>query len=447
MAKEVVLPKQGNTVESCVILDWKKKEGDAVAVGDILCEVETDKAVFAVESPEAGTLLKILFPAGEDVPVLHVIAIVGAAGEAVSLPTPAPDAKAPTPAAAVADSAPKTAPAPVAPPPPAAAPATCAGISPRARKLAAAKGINAEPLTGTGPGGRIIERDVKSAIAAGPLATPAAIAQAKATGLGLPAQGSGIGGRVLAADLVQKKAAVDVRTLAFPGATSDIPVKSIRKLIAARMFQSLSTTAQLTLSSSANASSMLHLRERFKKSGPESGFAGITLNDFVLYAVARTLPNFRNLNAHFLGETIREFEAVHLGLAVDTPKGLMVPVIRHANSLSLHQLSAEAKRLSKACNDGTIQPDALSGGTFTITNLGALGVESFTPVLNAPEVGILGVCTLTQRPAADGKGVTPHMGLSLTFNHQAIDGAPAARFLKAVADALADIDLLLLAGA
>jgi pyruvate dehydrogenase E2 component (dihydrolipoamide acetyltransferase) len=161
------------------------------------------------------------------------------------------------------------------------------------------------------------------------------------------------------------------------------------------------------------------------------------------------IPRFPAVNSHLLDGTLRTFERVHLGLAVDTPRGLMVPVIRNADLLSLSELSAESKRLAAACNGGAISPDDLVGSTFTVSNLGAFGVESFTPVLNAPEVGILGVDAIAQRVAAGPGGtpvLEPRIGLSLTVDHQVVDGAPAARILKAIADAIGDIDLILACG-
>jgi pyruvate dehydrogenase E2 component (dihydrolipoamide acetyltransferase) len=183
------------------------------------------------------------------------------------------------------------------------------------------------------------------------------------------------------------------------------------------------------------------------KAGPEAlGLSKITVNDLVLYAVCRVLELQPLLNAHKLGDSLRVFERVHLGMAVDTPRGLLVPVIRNADLLSLAELSAEAKRLAAACLEGKVNPDELSGSTFTVTNLGSLGIESFTPILNAPEVAILGVCNIVQRPLLDedgGASFEPRIGLSLTANHQVIDGAPAARFLKALSEVLADLDLWL----
>jgi pyruvate dehydrogenase E2 component (dihydrolipoamide acetyltransferase) len=213
------------------------------------------------------------------------------------------------------------------------------------------------------------------------------------------------------------------------------------------MLDSLSSTAQLTFNMSANAKQIQALRSRFKASEAALGLSEVTIGDLVLYAVSRVLPRFPNANANLENGILRVFERVHLALAVDTPRGLMVPVIRNADLLSLREISSEAKRLAAACQAGNINPDELSGGTFTLTNLGAFGIESFTPVLNAPQTAILGVDAIMPRAAAGPNGtivLEPRMGLSLTVDHQVIDGAPAARLLKAFADAIADIDLLLL---
>jgi pyruvate dehydrogenase E2 component (dihydrolipoamide acetyltransferase) len=283
----------------------------------------------------------------------------------------------------------------------------------------------------------------------------------------VPATGSGLGGRVTAADLAGGGAAAGTAAAAAgsgvaasgaalanlgEGAITETAVKGIRKLISDRMSQSLAESAQLTLNASAPAVRLQTLRARMKGSAEDLGFSKITVNDMVLYAVSRTLPRFPFMNALKTGDTLKTYERVHLGVAVDTPRGLMVPVIRNANLLSLRQISAEAKRLAAACQKGGVSPDELSGSTFTVTNLGSLGISSFTPVLNAPEVGILGVCNIELKPVAateadndDGCGVQflPHIGLSLTINHQMVDGAPAARFLKALSEAVADIDLTL----
>jgi pyruvate dehydrogenase E2 component (dihydrolipoamide acetyltransferase) len=219
------------------------------------------------------------------------------------------------------------------------------------------------------------------------------------------------------------------------------------------MHKSLAESAQLTLNASAPALKIEEFRANAK----------ITINDLILFAVSRTLPAFPYMNAHKVNNTIKTFERVHLAAAVDTPRGLMVPVIRNANLLSLAQISSEAKRLAEACRNGTAMPDELTGSTFTVTNLGSFGITSFTPVLNTPEVAILGVCNIELKPfrasdvefgsakllsnsALSGVAFEPHIGFSLTINHEAVDGAPAARFLKALCEAAANIDLLIAKG-
>ena len=231
-----------------------------------------------------------------------------------------------------------------------------------------------------------------------------------------------------------------------PDEVTVIPVKGVRKVIAQRMLASLQTTAQLTLNATADARAMQALRARFKAGDEALGLRSVTLNDLVLLATARALRAHPPLNALFEEDSIKQYRAVHLGVAVDTPRGLLVPVVRNADSLSLKQLADEAKRLAVAAQEGKATMDDLNGGTFTVTNLGAFGVESFTPVLNPPQVAILGVGNINLKPVPGADGdveFVPHIGLSLTINHQVVDGAPAARFLQTLARYLADIDLLL----
>lgn len=424
MATAVVLPKQGNSVESCVIKMWLKKPGDAVKEGDGLCEVETDKATVEVPAPASGTLLAIFRPAGDDVAVMTNIAAIGQAGEEVSGLAGSP--------AAVASTTPEV--RKTARPEPVAAPAVAtegAGTSPRARAAAAERGIDARTLGGSGPGGLVIERDV--------LAAPMLTAAAKAVPGALPPAGTGIGGRITAAD---RSAAV-----ISEAAPADVPVKGIRKIIAERMRASLSGSAQLTLNATAKAVMLQAWRAKAKAQAEVLGLPGITVNDLVLFAVSRVLPRFPALNAHFLGDRIRQFGDVHLGMAVDTERGLLVPVLKDAARKTLAQIAGEAKALAKAAQAGKASPEQLTGSTFSISNMGALGIESFTPVLNTPEVAILGVGCISLRPYQGATDVEflPSMHLSLTIDHQALDGAPAARFLQALCQAIEHIDVLLAA--
>jgi len=456
MATPIVMPQQGNTVESCLILEWQKEPGEKIAQGEVLCVVETDKATFEVESPAAGTLLARFFQEGEDVPVLTNIAAVGEEGEDVSgLKPEAKPAAAAEPAVAAEQA--QAAAAPAAPPEQrpvrdtaSAPPAGPRPISPRARRLARERAVPTEGLTGSGPGGRIIERDVRAAFDQGEPLTPAARAALRERGGAPPVRGSGIGGRITVEDVrsrsrVPAGAPGEAAAAAAPGAVTEVPVSGIRKLIAERMLASLQSTAQLTLNAAADARALLDYRRRLKAQGEDSPLASITINHLLLFAVSRVLPIFPECNALLQDEVIRRYEDVHLAFAVDTPRGLMVPVIRCAHSLSLRDLAEEARRLSTACLEGNVNPDELQGGTFTVTNLGQLGVESFTPILNPPQAAILGVGNIQPKPVAEGEDVVfrPHIGLSLTIDHRAVDGAPGARFLNALCSGLGEFPLLL----
>ena len=481
MATEIVMPRQGQSVEACTIVRWLKQPGENVGSGEVLCEIETDKAAFEVESTASGTLLAQFVSEGEEVAVLTPIAAVGEPGEEAPTPT-APDASAPSASAAgpaPPASAAGAATAPAASPagaPAAAAPDATAGqvdgvpataaagaastrrggpaISPRARRRAGELGVDYTALGGSGPRGRIIERDVVAAAAARPALTAAARAAA-AAGAEVPAVGSGIGGRVTLADLAGAPAPTPATAAAAPEQVESVPVTGVRKLISERMRQSLLDSAQLTMNASADAEALVAYRARLKSSAEHLQLRQVTINDLILFAVARTLPQFPELNAVVRsdggGDRIERHRDVHLAFAVDTERGLVVPVIDAAHQLSIAGLAARAHELAAATQAGSISPDLLQGGTFTVTNLGALGVESFTPILNLPQVAILGVGALALKPvAADLTQPGPprevsyrrHLGLSLTIDHRVVDGAPAARFLQALAAAIADIDLL-----
>jgi len=396
MAIPVLMPRQGETVESCLILKWKKKEGDKVDAHEYICEVETNKAVFEVEAPKEGTILKIFFREGDDVPVLSIIALIGQPGEDItsfiSKETPTTEIKEKTEniktKKSVTFSKEK------------ALVGGLISISPRARRLAKREGVDISRISnGSGPGGRITERDIRNTLSKLSKIIPSTQTSTKEY---------------------------------FPGPVREISVQGVRKVIAENMLKSLQTTAQLTLNSSANVSNLLSYRKKLKVSPSERGLQEITINDIIMYITVETLLKFKTLNAYFLKDKILEFERVHLAFAVDAPQGLVVPVIRNANLLSLKEISKESKRLSSACLQGTIKPDELTGGTFTITNLGPLGIESFTPILNLPQVAVLGVCNIQLKAIREEDEVklAPHLGLSLTFDHRAVDGAPAAKFLK-----------------
>jgi pyruvate dehydrogenase E2 component (dihydrolipoamide acetyltransferase) len=438
MATVVPMPKLGNTVESTILLRWHCAIGEAVRIGQTLCEVETDKAVMEVESPASGTILALYFQAGDEVPVMAAIAVIGDPDEkADELAAPAPSS------------------VPVIAPPLAAKPGNGAPkpeedfrtrISPRARRLAEDSGINPETLEGTGPDGRIIERDIQNALTPAAKLTPVARSMVEKGDFVPPEQGTGPGGRIGKRDLIPKEPA-DTPQLLLTGEQDIevIPLRGARKVIAARMLDSLQTTAQLTLNASADARALQAYRKRLKDSAPDLNLQNITVNDLLLFAVSRTLPHFPDLNSLFMSDAVHRYKAVHLGVAVDTPRGLLVPVIRNANTLSLKALADEAHQLAQACQESRITPDEMSGGTFSVTNLGSLGIESFTPVLNPPQVAILGIGAMQLKPVeTDGDVIfIPHIALSLTINHQVVDGAPGARFLQALSKNLAQLELLL----
>jgi pyruvate dehydrogenase E2 component (dihydrolipoamide acetyltransferase) len=405
MAIAVLMPKQGQSVESCLIIKWNKKVGDKVKAEEPICEVETDKAVFEVVAPEAGTILKIFYKEGDDVPVLNTIAIIGQPGEKIDHLIPkktvsvskeeyVENQKAKTPDESLKKTRPSFG-------------AGLIHISPLARRFAEKKGIDFSKLIGSGPGGRIIKKDIEKALSEGEPLIPS---------------------------MVSKK---------FFGPIKEIPIKGVRKIISERMLTSLQSTAQLTLNTSADASNLLACRKMLKSSPQVKGLSKININDFLLYIVANILPKFKNMNAHFLNDKILEFEHIHLGFAVDSPRGLMVPIIHNAHLLSLEEISKEARRLSTACQEETILTDELNGGTFTVTNLGTMGIESFTPILNIPQVAILGVCSISFKPIMKDNEIKfiPHMSLSLTFDHRAVDGVPAAKFLQELNMVIANFDL------
>ncbi len=441
----VIMPRQGQSVESCIISKWHKKVGDMVAEGDTLFSYETDKASFDEVAKVAGKMLAIFYEEGDDVECLLNVCVIGEDGAHPEAYAPAGAAEAAAPAAAPVAAAPVAAPVATAP----ATTSTDGGvkISPRAKMLAEKTFADISLATPTGPNGRIIERDVEKLISEGKVVTPAA---SDALGKGLA--GTGLGGRVTTADLAAGASApvaapaAEAAPVAAPVADyEDVPMTNIRKVIAKSMSASLTEMAQLTLNTSFDATSILNYRKILKNKGEAFGMEKVTLNDMILYAVSRVILKHRDINAHLIDNTMRLFNNVHLGVACDTPRGLMVPTVFNANKMSLKEISAESKRVTGMCRDGACSPDLLKGASFTITNLGSLGIESFTPVINPPQTAILGVCgTETKIREKNGEIKTYQaMGLSLTFDHRAVDGAPAAKFLKDLCEALENFEMLL----
>ena len=436
MATAVIMPRQGQSVESCLISEWKKAVGDEVHAGDILFTYETDKAMFEEEAKTDGTLLAVFCQEGDDIPCLNTVAVIGTPGEDFSALAPAGAAEtAPTEEVSASPSAEASA----APAAATAAPGAGVSISPRARNAAARLHVDPSCIAPTGPHGRVLERDVLS----GQKLTAAAVLE---SGDLSGVAGTGVGGRIRTADLTAP-AAIPAAPAPIGCDTGyhDEKLSHLRKVIGASMHKSLSEMAQLTHHSSFDATAMIAYRKQLKTAAETLNLPNITYNDIVLFAVSRVLLRHRDLNAHLLDDKMRYFDHVHLGMAVDTPRGLLVPTIFNADTKSLAQIAAEAKSLAAAAQTGSISPDLLTGASFTVSNLGSLGVESFTPVINPPQTGILGVdCMIDRVRKVDGQiTVYPAMGISLTYDHRALDGAPASRFLKELKEALENITALL----
>lgn len=417
MAAAAEVPKLGNTVEECLIATWRKRKGDRVTAGEVVAEIETDKATFEVTSPVSGTLLETFFGEGALAPVFANLFVVGEPGEDVESFRPGAPAQ-PAPAREVA------------------APAVESvrietpheepngRWSPRARRFAREHHLEPAGVSGSGPGGRVLEDDVRRLYLSSPRISALARQQIEA-GAAVSGDGSGPGGMVLGADL---------------GAPAE-RIGSIRQKIARRMRESLATTAQYTLHTSANAGGLLTLRARIKAS---PGVPDININDLVTFCTILALRDMPELNAEFVEGAIQRRAEIHIGFAADTPRGLMVPVLRDAHKLSLGDLALKTKELAAQAAAGTICVEDLRGATFTISNLGSLGIESFTPILNPPQVAILGVDAIQLKPVRrDGRvEFIDAIGLSLTCDHQVIDGAPGARFLKILREKIENVEAL-----
>lgn len=439
------MPRQGQSVESCIISSWNKNEGDPIKKGDILFSYETDKAAFECESEYEGVLLKRLYGDGDEVPVLKVVAVVGQPGESVAqfIDQPVDEVRPASAEKAEASVVTSITPDTVHSGDQLGTAVGSASIkvSPRARQRAQSLGISIGNIIGSGPYGRIIEADILAAAEKRSPATPLAKAIAAEGGQFMPEHGTGIGNRVTTNDLL--------REAPVSGEESEIrKLSNMRKIIAAKMHESLQNSAQLTHHTSADARKMLELRSKAKTAYEKGLSENITINDLVCFAVIRALKKHPMANCHFLGDSIRVFKPVHLGLAVDTERGLMVPVVKNADSLSIQELARQLKEVANSCKKGNVNPELLASdaATFSVSNLGAYGVELFTPVINLPQVGILGVNTIVSRPADLGNGVfgfAPYIGLSLTYDHRALDGAPASAFLREIRLEIENLDVVI----
>lgn len=437
MAAAVIMPRQGQSVESCIITKWNKKKGERVSIGDVLFSYETDKAAFDEEARTEGVLLAVFFEEGDDVPCLENVCVIGEEGENISAFMP-DNGDSTTDDINLLPSTNKreNLEANISVIESAVAAVTDGGrlkISPRARALAERCGADAHLAVPTGANGRLIERDIERVIAEGKLVTSAAKAGYTP---GSDVVGTGVGGRVTTADL--KNADVQAKPVSVSENEFEVvPLSGIRKVIARTMHDSLANSAQLTLHTSFDATDMMTFRKRVKET---ESLPPVSPTDIIVYTTARVLLKHKSLNAHFLGDKMHIYSAVHMGVATDTPRGLMVPTVFNADCMALSAVSSKIKELAGLCRQGSVSPDLLTGGTFTISNLGAFGIESFTPVLNPPQTGLLGVCSITER-TKNGR-TYPAMGLSLTFDHRALDGADAARFLKELVESLESFSLL-----
>lgn len=409
MAVAVSMPRLGQSVESCIITEWVKKKGEQVKNGDVLFCYETDKAAFEETAKTDGILLDVFYNEGDEVPVLANVAVIGKSGEDTSAFRQENPQNTNKDIEIIQKAEEK--------------PQVQIllnkntqeiklKVSPRAKILAESKSVKLSELQGSGPNGRIIVRDVEEALQSG---TPFSNFTSSSVSI-------------------------------TSGDFQDVPLSNIRKLIAKGMHASLQNSAQLTHHSSADARRILDSRAEIKKKAEIGKSPNITLNDMVCFATIMALRNNPRLNAHFLGEKIRTFNKVHLGIAVDTERGLMVPVLRNADELNLSALSQKIKSLAESCKKGNVDPELLKSenASFTISNLGAYGIEMFTPVINLPQTGILGVNTITYRPSDIGNGIIaiiPVIGLSLTYDHRAVDGAPASAFLAEISKQIENFKL------
>ena len=404
MAFEVRMPQLGLTMEEGTVTRWVKQEGDAVKAGEVILEITTDKLTSEVESEHDGVLLKIVAQEGEDIPVKGLLAYIGEAGEQVG---DAP-AAAPAPAAALA-------PAPTAAPAPAAAvPAgTRVRISPLAKKTAAKLGVDYTTVKGTGPMGRIVQKDILAAAEAAPAVEAAPVAEKAAVA---PAAAPVTGLELMEGDEVVKPA-------------------GMRKVIAERMTKSAQEIPTVTQNVKIDVTELM----KFRKKVNEDLAVKYSLNDYVLKATAKALKNNKHILASIDGDKIIKRAHVNIGMAVALDDGLIVPVIKDADKMSLSEISAAAKDLAERAKTNKLEMDEYKGSTFSISNLGMFGVETFDPIINQPDSGILGVCAVQDELVMDDEGnITKRqfMRISFTFDHRLVDGATAAKFELAIKELL-----------
>ena len=418
MAITFGMPSLGHTMEKGKIIEWLKHEGDPVTKGEPLVVIETDKVITEVESPADGVVLRIVVPSEEERPIGALLAVLGAQGEQVS------EVELQQMLGPAAVKVPAT-PTPVVAPAPMAAPRADAAardggerlkISPIARKLADELGLDASTIQGTGPGGRITKDDVlrvaDAAKVAAPAAAPATTAPATPATAPVTATPAPARGRL--------------------GVSSTIPLRGMRGRVAERMFQSWNTIPRVTEVMQVDMSATVAFREAMLGQWEQQYGLRISLNDMITKAVAMALRRQPRLNATLEDQEVRLHDSVNVGLAVNLDEGLIVPVIFNADQKDLGQLAREGRELAEKARAGRLQLDEISDGTFTITNLGTTGIELFTPIINPPQVAILGVGMVQRRPVVigDALAIRPAVYFSLVFDHRAVDGVPAANFLQ-----------------
>jgi pyruvate dehydrogenase E2 component (dihydrolipoamide acetyltransferase) len=444
MANPITMPKFGQMTEESAIVEWRKKEGDKIAKGDILFTVETDKSVMEVEAFSDGTLLKIVVAPGVMVPVQTVVGYIGNPGEAIPATPPPPAPAAPKPAAPKVEavvaravpSAPVVAPiaavtaAATAPPTPTSSVPVLFRISPRAAALAKRCVIDPSRITGSGPSGRVVEKDVRAYLDARGYnnlrVSPAAKNLAAKENVDLLAVTPSDGGRITVADVE--------RALA----ERPKPMNKMRQTIAQRLTQSKLTQPHFYVTVSVDMTDLIAYRNQLKAAG-----APYTITDFISQAVVLCLQEFPTVNSSTDGKTTRWHSHVNLGLAVSIEGGLVVPVIRHAEQLTLREICDLSKQLAEKARAGKLTPDDMTGGTFTISNMGMLNVENFGAIINTGEGGILAIATTMKQPVVrdDKIVIRQMMKLTLSVDHRLIDGALGAQFVNAVKAKLEDLEL------
>jgi pyruvate dehydrogenase E2 component (dihydrolipoamide acetyltransferase) len=422
MANSIIMPKTGMAMEEGVIIEWRVKEGDKVQKGDIVAVIETDKSTMDLESDYDGIILAVTGKIGEPIPVTKVIAWVGQPGE----PVPAEEPPASSPGRTET-------------PPPvqekAPAPGTDGRIkaTPAARKAARDRGIDLASLKAGGRSGEIRLADVE----AGAKATPLARHIAEDQGIALEGvRGSGHAGKIFSADLPapgrKREARPDTR----------VPLTNIQRVTGRRMLESRQTIPDVTQHTRADVTRMLDIRRELN----EQPGIRVTVNDFVLAATVKALEANPRMNSVLDGNELIYRGSVNLGVAVATERGLLVPVIRDAQDLGLRQISVKVAELAAKAREGKLSGEEMSGGTFTVSNVGMYGITLFTPIINPPEAAILGVCAIEDELRLAGDKVVNRklMGLSLSFDHRIVDGADSARFVKTLKNLL-ESPLLILA--